>query len=84
MITRPKSARAVGQALGENPLPLIFPWHRVVATDGLGGFSSGPGTKEYLLRWEKLWKAGNNYIHEWAGIVGLPEAHDIMKHLYAF
>ncbi len=35
---KPGAARAVGQALRENPLPLMWPCHRVVAKDGLGGF----------------------------------------------
>lgn len=35
---KPGAARAVGQALRNNPLPLIWPCHRVVAKDGLGGF----------------------------------------------
>ncbi len=49
-IGRPKSARAVGNALGKNPLPLIIPCHRVVSSSGLGGFSGG-GTeiKVFLL-----------------------------------
>jgi methylated-DNA-[protein]-cysteine S-methyltransferase len=38
-------ARAVGQSLGRNPVPLIVPCHRVVRTDGeLGGFSAAGGT----------------------------------------
>lgn len=37
-IGKPGAARAVGQALGRNPLPLVWPCHRVVASDGLGGF----------------------------------------------
>jgi methylated-DNA-[protein]-cysteine S-methyltransferase len=32
------AARAVGQACGSNPLPILVPCHRVVATNGLGGF----------------------------------------------
>ena len=46
------AARAVGQALGENPIPLIIPCHRVVASGGkIGGFSGGGGasTKRRLL-----------------------------------
>ena len=53
MVGRPRAARAVGQALGKNPLPLIFPCHRVVGVQGLGGFTSGLKVKEYLLEWEK-------------------------------
>lgn len=48
----PGSARAVGQALGRNPFPLIVPCHRVVAAGGKpGGFSAygGRATKERLL-----------------------------------
>lgn len=37
-VGKPGAARAVGQALRRNPLPLIWPCHRVVAKDGLGGF----------------------------------------------
>ena len=35
----PGAARAVGQAMRRNPLPLIVPCHRVVATNGLGGYA---------------------------------------------
>ncbi|HUC12861.1 MAG TPA: methylated-DNA--[protein]-cysteine S-methyltransferase [Acidimicrobiales bacterium] len=48
----PRAARAVGQALGCNPFPLVVPCHRVVAAGGrLGGFSAygGTSTKERLL-----------------------------------
>ncbi|MGE5838799.1 MAG: methylated-DNA--[protein]-cysteine S-methyltransferase [Deltaproteobacteria bacterium] len=52
-IGRPRAARAVGQALSKNPLPLIVPCHRIIASDGtLGGFSSGLGVKQWLLRHE--------------------------------
>lgn len=47
---KPKAMRAVGQALGKNPLPIIVPCHRVLASDGkLGGFSSGLDMKRRLL-----------------------------------
>ena len=46
-------ARAVGNALGANPLPLIVPCHRVVAHDAsLGGFSGGLAVKRKLLSLE--------------------------------
>ena len=48
----PGAARAVGQALGANPNPIIVPCHRVVRSDGvLGGYSGGEGprTKAKLL-----------------------------------
>jgi len=52
-IKRPKAARAVGQALGKNPLPIIVPCHRVVASAGkLGGFGGGIEMKRYLLSLE--------------------------------
>ena len=44
--------RAMGQALGANPLPLIIPCHRVVAARGLGGFSCGLAWKRRLLAFE--------------------------------
>ena len=46
-------ARAVGQAVKRNPVPIIIPCHRVVATTGLGGFSAGISWKEFLLRLER-------------------------------
>jgi O-6-methylguanine DNA methyltransferase len=53
-IGRPKSARAVGQALGANPLPVLIPCHRVVTSGGaLGGFSGGRGMKKKLLHLER-------------------------------
>ena len=49
-IGKPKAVRAVGQALGRNPLPVIIPCHRVLASNGrLGGFSGGLEMKKYLL-----------------------------------
>lgn len=52
---RPNAARAVGQALGRNPLPVILPCHRVVRSDGsLGGFSCGLDVKRKLLELEGL------------------------------
>lgn len=43
-IGKPKSSQAVGQALGANPIPLLIPCHRVVASGGkLGGFSGRAG-----------------------------------------
>ncbi len=50
-IGRPKAVRAVGTALGHNPVPLIVPCHRVVRTDGsIGQYSlGGPGNKRTIL-----------------------------------
>jgi O-6-methylguanine DNA methyltransferase len=55
-IGRPKAVRAVGTALGHNPVPLIVPCHRVVRTDGtLGQYSlGGAANKRTILAWEGL------------------------------
>ena len=50
-IHRPKATRAVGNACGANPIPVLIPCHRVVASGGgLGGFSCGLHWKERLLK----------------------------------
>lgn len=49
---RPCAARAVGQAVGANPLPLIIPCHRVVAVNGPGGYAGGLALKKKLLELE--------------------------------
>ncbi len=46
------SPRAVGYALKANPAPVIIPCHRVVAKNGIGGFSQGVEIKLELLRLE--------------------------------
>jgi len=52
-VEKSKAVRAVGQALGSNPLPVIIPCHRVLASNGeLGGFSGGLEMKRFLLRLE--------------------------------
>ncbi|HET7011867.1 MAG TPA: methylated-DNA--[protein]-cysteine S-methyltransferase [Anaerolineales bacterium] len=54
-IGRPGAARAVGQALGNNPVPIVVPCHRVLGSDGsLHGYSGGRGikTKAWLLQLE--------------------------------
>ncbi len=52
-IGHPRAARAVGTALGRNPLLFVIPCHRIVASGGLGGFRLGPAVKLYLLGLEK-------------------------------
>ena len=54
MIGKPGGARAVGQALKFNSIPLILPCHRIVAANGLGGFNAGIKVKRYLLEYEKF------------------------------
>ena len=53
MVGKPGAARAVGQVVGHNPIPLFVPCHRVVASNGgLGGFGGGLPMKQALLRAE--------------------------------
>lgn len=50
-----KSVRSVGTAIGANPVCLIVPCHRVLASDGsLGGYSGGLDKKEWLLKHEGI------------------------------
>lgn len=52
-IGNPQAARAVGQALGRNPLPILVPCHRVLQASGsLGGFAGGITQKDFLLKLE--------------------------------
>ena len=58
----PKAARAAGQAMASNPIPIVIPCHRVVGSDGhLTGYSGGEGIefKKRLLRLEGLLVDGN-------------------------
>jgi O-6-methylguanine DNA methyltransferase len=71
-IGRPRAVRAVGTALGHNPIPLLIPCHRVVRSDGLIGQYSmgGPAVKRRVLtsegldveRLERLSKAGVRFL----------------------
>lgn len=54
LIGSPKACRAVGNAVGHNPIPIIVPCHRVVAAGGIGGYSSGLTIKKKLLRLEGI------------------------------
>lgn len=55
MIGEPDAVRAVANACGSNPVPLIIPCHRVVRKDGsLGGYGLGVGRKKALLEKERL------------------------------
>ena len=52
-IGKPKAVRAVGTAIGRNPICIIVPCHRVLASDGtFGGYVAGVQCKEYLLQIE--------------------------------
>lgn len=54
LIGRPLAARAVGSAVGRNPICIIIPCHRVLAADGgLGGFVAGLDRKQALLAFDK-------------------------------
>jgi methylated-DNA-[protein]-cysteine S-methyltransferase len=70
-IGRPKAVRAVGSALGRNPVPVLIPCHRVVRSDGqLGNYGLGVSMKRALLsaegvdldRLERLASAGVRYV----------------------
>lgn len=53
-IGRPRAVRAVGTALGRNPVPLIVPCHRVLRSDGgVGGYLFGTRIKDFLLELER-------------------------------
>ena len=55
VIGRPTSCRAVANANGKNPMPIVIPCHRAIGADGgLGGFSAGLGRKRWLLRHEGI------------------------------
>lgn len=54
-IGKPRATRAVGSALGSNPMPIVIPCHRVIGSDGkLHGYGAGEGlpTKQWLLSLE--------------------------------
>jgi methylated-DNA-[protein]-cysteine S-methyltransferase len=48
-VGRPNGPRAVGQANGRNPIPIIVPCHRVLASNGIGGYGGGLAVKRALL-----------------------------------
>lgn len=50
----PRATRAAGGALSANPIPIVVPCHRVLASDGtLGGYAGGLAAKRYLLELER-------------------------------
>jgi O-6-methylguanine DNA methyltransferase len=89
-IGRPKAVRAVGTALGHNPVPLIVPCHRVVRSDGtIGQYSlGGPGNKRTILaaegldpdELERLARAGIRFIgSDSTRIYCLPTCHSAKR-----
>lgn len=53
-IGNPKASRAVGRAVGRNPIPIIVPCHRCIGSDGsLAGFGGGLDTKKRLIDLER-------------------------------
>ncbi|HHB11879.1 MAG TPA: methylated-DNA--[protein]-cysteine S-methyltransferase [Chromatiales bacterium] len=52
-MNRPRAARAVGTAVGRNPVALFVPCHRVVGARDAGGYRWGLGVKRALLEWER-------------------------------
>ncbi|MDD2829588.1 MAG: methylated-DNA--[protein]-cysteine S-methyltransferase [Sulfuricurvum sp.] len=52
----PKATRAVANANGKNPIAILIPCHRVIASGGgLGGYSGGIDKKEFLLKLENIY-----------------------------
>lgn len=60
LVGSPGAARAVGSAMKSNKLPILVPCHRVVSSNGLGGYSAHGGirTKKKILKVEKLRTGG--------------------------
>ena len=57
------AARVTGQIMGSNPCPIIVPCHRVVAGDGLGGYSGGTGIE--IKRWLLIFEGGLPPTLDW-------------------
>lgn len=74
------SPRSVGGANGANPIPILIPCHRVVATTGLGGYSGGDGppTKRYLLDLEARMLASRTGFPPMLSL--RPQPLDMMEH----
>ena len=50
----PRGARAIGTAVGRNPIAYVIPCHRVIrATGAVGGYRWGAGRKRAMLAWEQ-------------------------------
>jgi methylated-DNA-[protein]-cysteine S-methyltransferase len=71
LIGEPRAAQGVGQALGQNPVPLLVPCHRVLSADGrLHGFSAPGGieTKRRILALEGVFMGGGPSLFDHAGL----------------
>jgi len=62
-------ARAIGRIMGSNPIPVIVPCHRVVASGGLGGYSGGQGPE--VKRWLLVFEGALPPTLDWE-LAGLP------------
>ena len=60
-VGRPKGPRAVGQANGRNPIPIIVPCHRVLASNGIGGYGGGLTVSARCSRW----RASRPKVRRW-------------------
>lgn len=88
-IGRPRAVRAVGTALGRNPVPLLIPCHRVIRADGdIGQYVFGAPAKETLLRAEnvdveEIRDLAAGHVHfvagDTTGIVCLPSCRDARR-----
>jgi methylated-DNA-[protein]-cysteine S-methyltransferase len=88
-IGRPNAVRAVGSALGQNPVPILIPCHRVVRTDGkVGNYVFGSEMKRRLLtgedvdldRLENLGKTGVRYIgSDTTNVYCFPTCHNARR-----
>lgn len=74
-VGRSRGMRAVGQAVGANPVSIVLPCHRVVGRDGtLTGYGGGPWRKAWLLRHEGVLDAdGSRVLRVDVGIGGMPD-----------
>ncbi|GAC1402341.1 MAG: hypothetical protein NVSMB64_01990 [Candidatus Velthaea sp.] len=88
----PGAMRAVGNALGRNPVPLVIPCHRVIRTDcSVGGYVFGSNAKRALLEREgldfsaieRVTRSGFRYVGCDDGMFCLPTCGDVAKRLDA-
>jgi len=63
-VGKPTASRAVGSAVGKNPIAVLIPCHRVIREDGmLGGYHWGLSRKLALLGIESIQRHGQNSVH---------------------